>query len=167
MSQRSTLDLRPFRATHYATDRVGDLAAVTSLPYDMIDAETTRRLRSTPYNIAHLILPPDAATAASAADRLREWRASGVLITEPEPGFYVYEQRRSADGAVLQRGVLGALALRAPDEGAVHPHEGVMAGPVAGRLALLRACQANLEPLLLSYDGEDGDGRAIIRHATE
>ena len=33
------------------------------------------------------------------------------------------------------------------------PHEDVMPGPVADRLELMRATQANLEPILLVYEG--------------
>ncbi len=37
------------------------------------------------------------------------------------------------------------------------PHEDVSPGPVAGRLALMEATQANLEPIFLLYDGIAGD----------
>ncbi len=38
------------------------------------------------------------------------------------------------------------------------PHEDVSPGPVAGRLALMEATQANLEPIFLLYDGRGGCG---------
>jgi uncharacterized protein (DUF1015 family) len=40
----------------------------------------------------------------------------------------------------------------------VLPHEGVMAGPVAGRRELMKATQSNLEPILLVYNGGTGAG---------
>ena len=51
------------------------------------------------------------------------------------------------------RGLLGALELRDPADGVVLPHENTMAGPVADRLALMRATGADLEPIYLVYDG--------------
>ena len=41
------------------------------------------------------------------------------------------------------------------------PHEDVMPGPVADRLELMRATSANLEPILLVYEG-GGDTAAVI-----
>src|SRR5216683_2997508 len=46
----------------------------------------------------------------------------------------------------------------APEAGIVLPHEDVSPGPVAGRLALMEATQANLEPIFLLYDGRGGYG---------
>ncbi len=52
----------------------------------------------------------------------------------------------------MQRGLIGAIRLVPPDAGIVLPHEDVSPGPVAGRLALMEATQANLEPIFLLYD---------------
>jgi hypothetical protein len=62
---------------------------------------------------------------------------------------------------LLQRGLLAAVELRDPAERVVLPHEDVMPGPVADRLELMRATGANLEPILLVYDG-GGDTAAVI-----
>ncbi len=56
-------------------------------------------------------------------------------------------------GGMIQRGLIGALRLVPPEAGIVLPHEDVAPGPVAGRLQLMEATQANLEPILLLYDG--------------
>jgi len=56
----------------------------------------------------------------------------------------------------VQRGLIGALRLVPPEAGIVLPHEDVAPGPVAGRLALMEATQANLEPIFLLYDGRGG-----------
>ena len=153
------LVLDPFRGLRFAADRVGDLAAVTSPPYDMLDAETVAALRAkAPHNVVRLILPRDTNPGAGldqtgryrqAGTTFRGWRRDGVLTTDERPGLYVYEQA----GAVRQRGLIGALGLREPEERIVLPHEDVQPGPVADRLALMQACEANLEPILLVYDG--------------
>ncbi|MEW1723741.1 DUF1015 domain-containing protein [Streptomyces sp. NPDC093109] len=147
------LRLIPFSGLRYVPERVGSLSAVTSPPYDVVvRPDGLDELESAdPYNIVRLILP-QAATAeerhGQAARTLRRWRAEGVLAPDPEPALYVYEQRR---GDMLQRGVIGALALSAPADGIVLPHEDVMPDVVADRAALMRTTAANLEPLLLTY----------------
>lgn len=158
------LALEPFRAVRYAPERVSDLGAVTSPPYDMLDDDAVAALRrAEPHNVVRLTLDPDGPEAA--ARRLASWRSEGVLITDPEPALYGYERR--VDDRVVQRGLLGALALRDPTERVVLAHENVMPGPVAGRLALLRETEANLEPLLLTYDGVGGEIREILAEPGE
>ncbi len=155
---RRGLELTPFRGLRYDPGRVGSLAAVTSPPYDVVvRPDGLLHLESAdPYNIVRLILP-QAATPETrndqAARTLRRWRAEGVLTADPEPGLYVYEQR-DGDGLV-QRGVIGALRVSDPEEQVVLPHEDVMPHVVADRADLMRATFANLEPLLLTYLGDD------------
>jgi uncharacterized protein (DUF1015 family) len=135
---------------------------VTSPPYDVVvRPDGLHHLESAdPYNIVRLILP-QAATPGDrhrqAARTLADWLSEGVLAPDPEPALYVYEQRR---GGMLQRGVIGALALSAPADGIVLPHEDVMADVVEDRAALMRTTAANLEPLLLTYRGDDDAGGA-------
>ncbi|WP_062215091.1 DUF1015 family protein [Streptomyces sp. NBRC 109706] len=162
------LTLAPFHAVRYQPRRVADLAAVTSPPYDVVvKPDGLHRLETAePHNVVRLILPKGADHRA-AARRLRHWRASGVLTADPRPGLYVYEQRRGPD-TVLQRGLLGTLALTPPESGLVLPHEDVMPEVVAERAALTRATAANLEPLLLSYRGEpEGPAAHAVDAATE
>ncbi|MFH8661276.1 DUF1015 domain-containing protein [Streptomyces afghaniensis] len=157
-TERRGLELTPFRGLRYDPDRVGSLAAVTSPPYDVVvRPDGVHHLQSAdPYNIVRLILPEAATPGArndQAAKTLRHWLSEGVLTTDPQPGLYVYEQR---DGnGMLQRGVIGALRVSDPAEQVVLPHEDVMPHIVADRAALMRATSANLEPLLLTYRGDD------------
>ncbi|WP_351233077.1 DUF1015 domain-containing protein [Streptomyces sp. NPDC002133] len=160
------LHMIPFRGLRYVSERVGSLAAVTSPPYDVVvRPDGLHHLESAdPYNIVRLILPQAASPVArneQAAETLDRWLAEGVLAPDPEPALYIYEQRR---GEILQRGVIGALALSAPDEGIVMPHEDVMPHVVADRTALMRTTAANLEPLLLTYrsDGTTTGASAVI-----
>ncbi|MGC5002715.1 DUF1015 domain-containing protein [Streptomyces sp. DT203] len=150
------LRLIPFRGLRYVPERVGSLAAVTSPPYDVVvRPDGLHHLESAdPYNIVRLILP-QADTAAArneqAAETLNRWLDEGILAPEPEPALYVYEQR---NGEILQRGIVGALALSAPADGIVLPHEDVMAHVVEDRADLMRTTAAHLEPLLLTYRSE-------------
>lgn len=151
------LRLIPFHGLRYVPERVGSLAAVTSPPYDVVvRPDGLDHLESAdPHNIVRLILPqadtPDARNL-QAARTLRDWLAEGILSADPEPALYVYEQRK---GDLLQRGIIGALALSTADSRHRPPHEDVMPHVVTDRAGLMRATSANLEPLLLTYLGDD------------
>ncbi|MFE7187199.1 DUF1015 family protein [Streptomyces erythrochromogenes] len=163
------LRLIPFHGLRYVPERVGSLAAVTSPPYDVVvRPDGVDHLESAdPHNIVRLILPQAGTPAArneQAARTLRDWLAGGILSADPEPALYVYEQRRAG---LLQRGIIGALALSTADAGIVLPHEDVMPDVVTDRAGLMRATSANLEPLLLTYRGDDpGTGAAAVVERT-
>ncbi|MFF7365315.1 DUF1015 family protein [Streptomyces sp. NPDC008125] len=163
------LRLFPFRGVRYVPERVGSLAAVTSPPYDVVvRPDGLHHLESAnPHNIVRLILPQDGSPAARnrlAARTLDEWLAEGVLATDPEPALYVYEQRGNG---LLQRGLIGALALSPAADRVVLPHEEVMDEVVADRAALMRATGAHLEPLLLTCpgDGTESGAAAVVERA--
>jgi uncharacterized protein (DUF1015 family) len=148
------LALHPFRALRPAvdSDRLGRLLCP---PYDVIDAdERAQLLAADPDNAVGLILP-EATDGGDpylqAAQRLDQAVSDGLLATDAEPALYVYEMQEP--GATTTRGLLGAVALRDPADGVILPHENTMAGPVADRLALMAATEANLEPIYLVYDG--------------
>jgi uncharacterized protein (DUF1015 family) len=160
------LVLAPFRALRYDPAVAGDLADLTSPPYDVLDDGAVAALeQASERNVVRLILPraPHDGAAdryGAAAARLRTWREAGVLRPDAEPALYVYEQAER-DGGHVQRGLLGALSLSPPEDGVVLPHESTMAGPVADRLALYRAVGADLEPIFLVTDGGGEASRAV------
>jgi uncharacterized protein (DUF1015 family) len=142
---------------------------VTSPPYDVIDADSATHLEQLdPHNVVRLILPRshgDGGHGAydDAAARLAAWLGDGTLRRDEEPAIYVYEQ---VVGGHLQRGIFAAVELRDPAERVVLPHEDVMPGPVADRLELMRTTGANLEPILLVYEGGGGT-EAVIASVVE
>jgi uncharacterized protein (DUF1015 family) len=159
------LVLSPFRALRFDPAVAGDLADVTSPPYDVLDDGAVADLEArSDSNVVRLILPRDTPDGADrytrAASLLERWRADGVLRPDPEPALYVYEQSDPRSGHV-QRGLLGALGLSPAEDGIVLPHESTMAGPVADRLALYTAVGADLEPIFLVYDGGGAASRAV------
>ena len=173
------LALAPFRGLRYARDRVSGLAEVTSPPYDVIAHDTEGQLLAAdPHNVVRLILPrpgtgPGGDGYHEAARLLREWQDDGILLPEDQPALYVYEQRKipgpgqpgpagtAGPGAVIQRGLIGALRLGQDGEGSVLPHENVLPGPVTGRRQLMEATGANLEPIFLLYDGTGGPATGL------
>ncbi len=123
----------------------------------MIGPSTLEQLRAaSPYNIVGLTLPAldlDARAAGQiAAGRLAQWLADGVLAADGAPALYVYEQRGAG---FVQRGLIGLVRVGTT---AIHAHEDVMPGPVAGRRELMAAVHGNLEPILLVYNGGTGAG---------
>ncbi|MFE2169913.1 DUF1015 family protein [Streptomyces sp. NPDC059447] len=165
------LRLIPFNGLRYVPERVGSLAAVTSPPYDVVvRPDGVDHLESAdPHNIVRLILPQAGTPAArneQAARTLHHWIAEGILSADPEPALYVYEQRKPG---LLQRGIIGALALSTAEEGIVLPHEDVMPDVVTDRAGLMRATAANLEPLLLTYRGDDpaSGAAAVVERAAQ
>lgn len=145
---------------------VDDIGRAICPPYDVMDhAMIEDLLRSDPHNIVRLVLPrlvhdPLAAEDpyVTAAKRLARWRRTGVFGTDVDPAFYVYEY-----GDATQRvcGLIAALDLPASDDESVLRHEDVIPAIVADRLAMVVAAPANLEPILLVYDGNPTASEAI------
>lgn len=156
------LRLTPFRAIRYAAEVVPDLAAVTCPPYDVIgDHGVAEWEAADPHNVVRLILPreqPGDDRYTHAARDLRSWLGRGVLRRDERAGLYVYEHAVAGATAV---GLVGAVSLHDPAERVVLPHEDVFATPVADRTELMAATGAQLEPILLTYDG-DGAASDVV-----
>lgn len=149
-------------------DAVPDVGEVTSPPYDVMDRTMVDDLlNENPHNIVRLIVPRmtndpvgSANPYAKAAKQLRRWRANNILTTDPEPALYVYEY---GDEHHHVCGVVGALDLRKRTTRVIVPHEGVIPDIVADRLAMMTAARANLEPILLIYDGAGSTSGVLAR----
>lgn len=141
----------PFSGWLFDAAVVGDPGIVTSPPYDVIDDdERSELLAVSPYNIVRLLLPgTEAEDVAVAADLLEQWGRDGTLRRDAAPRFYLYETEYSGnDGARhTAHGLIGALELREFGDGVV-PHEETISKHREGRLAVLRATQANLDPII-------------------
>jgi uncharacterized protein (DUF1015 family) len=79
--------------------------------------------------------------------------------------MYWLEQHASGPDGVRRRraGLIAALRLEPYAPGRVRRHERTLAGPKAGRLAVLRAVRANLSPIFMAY----GDPSRRISEAFE
>ncbi len=142
-------DVRPFRAVRYARPS----PAVTAPPYDVLDEPARVALRSRdPHNVVHLTSDPDEAAAGA---RYRAWLEEGVLVRDEAPAVWFLEQDvPGPDGETRRRsGIAASLRVEPYSAGVVLPHERTHARTKEGRLRLLRAAGAQLEPILLLYDG--------------
>src|SRR4051794_23091746 len=155
-------DVRPFRALRYD---VPDLSKVVAPPYDVIsDEQRADYLARDPHNVVHLTLPD---SEEQAARDLADWRASGVLVEEPEPAYWWLQQDYvGPDGVARTReGFVAALRAEPYESRVVLPHERTHAGPKEGRLRVLEATRTHLEPIFLLWDGTievDGLGEPDI-----
>lgn len=146
------LELFPFVATRYRDPE--RLPVLTSPAYDLIEPRERENLaRSDEHSIVHLTLPTFGADDAKR--RLTTWRRQRVLVPDTDPTLFVYDLAEAHAGheRLSTRGWVGSVTLVPPGASAISPHEATLPGPVADRLRLLAATQANLEPIVLTHDG--------------
>jgi uncharacterized protein (DUF1015 family) len=146
----------PFRGLRYDETVAGPLDALTAPPYDVIsEPRRTRYLDTSPYNVVHVDLAEGSDDPAAPDNRyeragmlLAAWAGDGALRRAPTPQYYAYELTWTSGEAPAGRlrGIVCALTLE-PWGGRVIPHEHTMPGPVADRLALLRATGTHLSPI--------------------
>jgi uncharacterized protein (DUF1015 family) len=133
---------------------------VAAPPYDVIDAAQRRQLlERSPYNVVAIDLPADPAGGdpyRHAAATLRDWRADGVVVADPEPALWALEQDYTGpDGRRRTRhGLFARVRVEEYGPGRIRPHERTHPGPREDRLRLTRATQANLSPIFSLYDGD-------------
>jgi uncharacterized protein (DUF1015 family) len=150
--------LRPFAGIRYSS--ADEIAYLVCPPYDVIADEEQRRLHALhPNNAIRLELAepqPGPNKYAHVGDTFRTWLEEGVLIADTPPSLYVYRQDflNEAGRPRQVTGVIGALELEPFGErSGVLPHERTMPGPKEDRLALMRACPANISPIYAIYRG--------------
>jgi uncharacterized protein (DUF1015 family) len=156
--------VRPFRAVRYDEGRAGPIDSLVAPPYDVLDAEAREAYRAkSPHNVVHLTLADDATEAASLWSA---WLADATLVRESVPAcWWLAQEYTGPDGVARTReGLVCSLRAEPYDERVVLPHERTHAGPKEGRLRLLRALHAQVEPIFLLYDGrlERPDGESLL-----
>ncbi|MDQ4081719.1 MAG: DUF1015 domain-containing protein [Actinomycetota bacterium] len=146
-------DVQPFRAVRYDVGKAGPLEHLVAPPYDVISpAEREHYQARSPHNVVHLTLPD---SEDEAAGRWRDWQTEGVVVRDEEPSCWGLTQDYvGPDGVARTRtGLVCALRAEPYEAGVVLPHERTHRGPKEGRLRLLRALRAHVEPIFLLYDG--------------
>jgi uncharacterized protein (DUF1015 family) len=145
-------EVRPFRALRYDESKAGSLEELVAPPYDVLsEAERQEYLERSPHNVVHLTLPD---SEEQAARDFAAWRQDGVLVEE-EPAFWLLEQEYvGPDGvARVRRGIVASLKAEPYERRVVLPHESTKQDVREGRLRLVRAVGAQLEPIFLLYEG--------------
>lgn len=159
------VDIRPFRGLRYDPRRVVP-DEVIAPPYDVVSAvDIERLLARSPANIAHVESCPgdEESRYDRAAAALRRWQADGLLLRDPAPGYYAYEQRSAIEGRqITRRCFFARLRVTPPEAGEVRPHEATLSGPKRERLALQRATQANVSPIFAMFSDPEGTVRTHL-----
>jgi uncharacterized protein (DUF1015 family) len=158
-------EIAPLTPLRYDLGRLPHgLASVVAPPYDVISPDQRAELAAKdPHNVVRLILPDGEADAkyAHAAELLVAWRAENVLVRDPEPAFYRYDQSflppAGAGKAITRRGFLALVRLEPLSAGIVLPHERTLTGPKEDRLKLFRATRTNLSPGFMLYRDARGE----------
>lgn len=161
-------EVAPFRGVRYRLPE-SELGSVIAPPYDVISPEQQAALyQRHPHNIIRIELAREENAAGGdrygrAAETLRDWLARGVLAQDDSPAFYAYRQTFSLNKRrVTRSGFFAAVALRPFADGVVLPHEGTLAAPKADRLALMRACQADVSPVFAMFGDATGEVREVL-----
>ncbi len=158
-------ELVPWRALYYNPEKIPNLAAVVTPPYDVISPEQQAIYYDKHlYNVIRLILPrpqrnnsdPDSRYLQAAAD-FSAWRQERVLIRDTAPALFYWETDYTLEGQThTRRAVVGLLRLESFDSGVVRPHEKTFSGAKTDRFKLMQQVQAHLSTVFALYP-DQGD----------
>ena len=154
-------EIIPFKALRYDPDQV-KLEDVLTQPYDKITPEMqSKYYEKSTHNLVRIILGKAGETDTDtfnvytrAAEYLHDWRSSGILKQDPDPGIYAYSQTFTVPGTrdlQERRGLIALGRLHDYAEGVVHRHEQTLSKPRADRLNLLRATRAHFGQIFMLY----------------
>lgn len=173
------VSVRPFRGILYNQEKIRDLRAVTTPPYDVITEKAQDEYyRRHENNMVRLDLgkihpgdtPADNRYTRAAAD-FSDWKAQGILAQDPRPAFYRYEavytppHAASGETKVL-KGFFAAVRLEPYQTGNVLPHEDTFPKVKEDRLSLLRACEANFSPIFCLYEDEEDAVQRLLEEGS-
>ena len=155
------MQIKAFQGWRYHSDD-GDVSSLLAPPYDILSrADKEALLAGDRNNIVGVDLPhvppadagPDSAYRA-AADCLKDWMESGLLVRDERPSLYAYEQAFGWAGRQYCRRALVAAVRLAEFGKGVWPHEKTFPGSTADRLKLTRATGMQISPVFGFYEGD-------------
>ncbi len=143
----------------------GDLAAVTTPPYDIISPEEQRGFYERDKNNVIRLeyglafdgdTPSDNRYTRAAAD-LRRQLDEGALRREDADAFYIYEEIFTHKGKERSlKGIIGIVELSEFSEKKVLPHEETLSKAKADRFELMKATGCNFSQIYSLYNDEEG-----------
>jgi uncharacterized protein (DUF1015 family) len=162
-----TVLVRPFAALRPQPEHA---AAVIAPPYDVVNTDEARTLaRDRPFSFLHVSRPeidlPEGSSPYGAqayergAANLAQMREAGVLVRDPEPGYYVYRLRSNGRE---QTGIACAAAVAAYEANRIRKHELTRPDKEDDRVRNIATLNAQTGPVLCAYRANDGV-RALLR----
>ncbi len=148
--------IKPFRALRPAPGRAAEVLAP---PYDVLSsAEARERAAGKPWSFLHVSKaeidldpatdPYAGAVYAKAAENLRRMIATGVLIRDDKPCYYVY--RLTWRGHV-ETGFAAVASIAAYAENRIRKHEHTTPAKEDDRVCQIEAINAQTGPVMLAY----------------
>jgi uncharacterized protein (DUF1015 family) len=152
----------PFKGILYNPEKIGALDKVMSPPYDIISEEMQTELyKKHPQNFVRLILGktnPDDSEKDNRYIRAKKlfdsWLKDSILIVSDETAIFPYKIIYKVKNQTKTMNGFFVLLKIDPEYKLVKAHERTLSKPKTDRLYLMRACQANLEPIQLLYIDE-------------
>lgn len=151
----------PFRGMRYNLTRIEKPAEVMAPPYDVISPALQDDLyHRNPLNVVRLILGKETEKDSETNNRYTRaaadfalWQQEGILVRDPEPSIYLYDQVYPVEDGrtVVRKGFMALTRLEDFSSGVVKPHEKTLSGPKTDRLKLTLACGANFSPIFSLY----------------
>jgi len=148
--------IKPFRALRPAPGRAAEILAP---PYDVLSsAEARARARGKPWSFLHIskpeidlhpnIDPYDKTVYAKAAENLKRMIASGALMRDEKPRYYVY---RLTSRDRTQTGLAAVAALADYATNRIRKHEHTTPIKEDDRVRQIEAVNAETGPVMLAY----------------
>ena len=148
--------VKPFRALRPAPGRA---AEVLSPPYDVLSsAEARDRAKGKPWSFLHISKPEidldpatdpyDRAIYAKAAENLKRMTASGILMRDSKPCYYVY---RLTCGERTQTGLAAVASLADYASNRIRKHELTTPVKEDDRVRQIEAVNAQTGPVMIGY----------------
>lgn len=165
-------DIRPMKALRYDLEKAGKIEELACPPYDIISEEERQSyLRRNEYNVVRLELPRGGEPYAEAGRTLDQWREQGVLRTDMDEGFYIYEEEfldQADHGAAKKlRGLICRVRLEEFAAGVVLPHEETLSKAKQDRFDLMKATNCNFSQIYSLYRDETHTTRRRLDHLAD
>ena len=154
------IDIRPFSAVHYNSDKIGDLSKVVCPPYDVITPEQQNAyLNQSEYNYIRILLGKELAKDDShhnrytrARDTFARWLQEQVLLQDDKPSIYYYLQDYKVLGEKYSRlGFISLMKIQEEKGAKIYPHENTHMKAKEDRLRLWKMLSANLSAIFVCY----------------
>lgn len=142
-------EIKPIRGWRYNPTLAQAIDTLTSPLFDVVSDKQRKVLYQNPNNSIHVSVPKGENPAEEAAQRLREWKATGVIEQDPLPGIYVYYQYFKLAGSAKEfcrKGFIAHVRTYDWDEQVILRHENTMPKAVNDRVELLEKLEFHASP---------------------
>jgi uncharacterized protein (DUF1015 family) len=155
----------PFNGILYNQDKIGDLSAVVTPPYDVISPEEQIQFYERhPNNVIRLDLGKKKIddhekdnVNTRAAGYFYDWISQGILVQDSEPSLYLTTVDFQLRGRrMIRYGMIALVGLEPFEKRIVLPHEKTFSKVKSERLDLIKACHANFSQIFSLYSDQEG-----------